>query len=60
MPLNDPRSYRLNSDKLIKTGFKNNFNVDKAIDEIIEKHNNKELIEHDSCYTVRWMKHLRL
>ena len=58
MPLVDPRSYRLNSEKLIKTGFKNNFNVDNAIDEIIEKYNNKELIEHDSFYTVKWMKHL--
>ncbi len=58
MPLVDPRSYRLNSDKLVKTGFKNNFSVDQAIDEIIKRYNDKALIEHDSFYTVKWMKHL--
>lgn len=34
-PSNDPRSYRLNSDKLLKTGFKKNFNVDNAISELL-------------------------
>ena len=31
---NDPRSYRLNSDKLVSTGFKPEFSVDNAIEEI--------------------------
>ena len=60
MPLNDKRSYRLNSDKLLSTGFKKNFSIDQAIDEIIDKYNSKELIERDNCYTVKWMKNLNL
>ena len=57
---NDPRSYRQNSDKLVNTGFKQEFGVDFAINEIIEAYNNKELIESDQCYTVKWMKDLNL
>jgi nucleoside-diphosphate-sugar epimerase len=57
---NDPRSYRQNSDKLLNTGFKQEFGVDYAINEIIEAYNNKELIESDQCYTVKWMKNLNL
>ena len=34
-PSNDPRSYRLNSDKLLSTGFKPKYNVKYAIKEII-------------------------
>ena len=33
---NDPRSYRQNSDKLIGTGFSQNYTIENAIDEIIE------------------------
>ena len=33
---NDPRSYRLNSDKLLRTGFKPSYTVQHAITEIIE------------------------
>lgn len=57
---NDPRSYRQNSDKLLNTGFKQEFGVDYAINEIIEAFNKKELIESDQCYTVKWMKNLNL
>ena len=57
---NDPRSYRQNSDKLLNTGFKQEFGVDYAINEIIEAYNKKELIESDQCYTVKWMKNLNL
>jgi nucleoside-diphosphate-sugar epimerase len=57
---NDPRSYRQNSDKLLNTGFLQEFGVDYAINEIIEAYNNKELIESDQCYTVKWMKNLNL
>jgi nucleoside-diphosphate-sugar epimerase len=53
---NDPRSYRQCSDKLIETGFEQKFNVDNAIDEISEAFYNKNLIDDDSCYTVKWMK----
>ena len=57
---NDPRSYRQNSDKLINTGFNQEFGVDYAIDELINAFNNGKLIETDSCYTVKTMKNLKL
>ena len=56
----DPRSYRQNSDKLIATGFKRNFSVKDAIEEIKDKFENKRFIESDRCYTVKWMKTLNL
>ena len=53
---NDPRSYRQCSDKLIETGFEQKFNVDNAIDEISDAFYNNNLVDDDSCYTVKWMK----
>ena len=44
---NDPRSYRLNSDKLIETGFKPKKNVSKAIDEIILSYRDGKIDDHD-------------
>ena len=57
---NDPRSYRQNSDKLQATGFLPKYSVDTAIEEVIEKYHCGELVDQDQCYTVRWMKHLKL
>jgi nucleoside-diphosphate-sugar epimerase len=57
---NDPRSYRQNSDKLLNTGFKQEYGVDYAINEIIDAYNDKKLVESDTCYTVKWMKNLNL
>ena len=59
-PTKDIRSYRQNSDKLLKTGFRKKFGVNKAIDEIIEKYNQGLIIEKESCYTVNWMKIMKL
>ena len=53
---NDPRSYRQNSDKLIATGFKQNYNVENAIDEIIEKYNIGVLEDKDINYNIKMMK----
>jgi nucleoside-diphosphate-sugar epimerase len=53
---NDPRSYRQNSDKLLATGFKPKFNIDDAIDEIIQKFNSGELDDQDIYYNIRMMK----
>jgi nucleoside-diphosphate-sugar epimerase len=53
---NDPRSYRQCSDKLIETGFEQKFNIDNAIDEISNAFYDKNLIDDDSCNTVKWMK----
>ena len=56
----DPRSYRQNSDKLLLTGFKKKFSVFEAIEELKEKYENKKFIESNRCYTVKWMKELKL
>mgnify|MGYP000865302856 FL=1 len=60
LPVNDIRSYRLNSDKLLNTGFKKEKSVNNAIDEIVKNFNDGKLVEKDSYYTVKWMKHLKI
>lgn len=57
---NDPRSYRQNSDKLIATGFKQKASVAKAIDDVVDAYKSAKFVDNDQCYTVRWMKHLKL
>jgi nucleoside-diphosphate-sugar epimerase len=52
----DPRSYRINSDKLLATGFRPQKNVDAAIDELIEKYQKGILKDEDRWYNLRWMK----
>tara|TARA_B100000886_G_scaffold283409_1_gene207697 strand:- start:2915 stop:3868 length:954 start_codon:yes stop_codon:yes gene_type:complete len=53
---NDPRSYRQDSSKLLKTGFKPKYTIDDAIDQIISAYESGDLVDHESCYTVKWMK----
>jgi nucleoside-diphosphate-sugar epimerase len=55
---NDPRSYRLNADKLLSTGFKPIFKVVDAIQEIIEAYNSGRLKDADGCYNIRTMKQI--
>jgi len=55
-PSNDPRSYRINSDKLLATGFRPKKTVDDAIREIIEKYRSGELKDEDRFYNLRWME----
>lgn len=57
---NDPRSYRLNSDKLLLTGFKPQFTVQTAIDEITENYNKGILKDEDKYYNLKIMKELGL
>ena len=57
---NDPRSYRQDSSKLLDTGFKPEFSVLDAINDIANAYNKKELPEGDNCYTVKWMKKINL
>ena len=57
---NDPRSYRQDSSKLLSTGFKPKFGVQNAIDEITEAFNQDNLPDGENCYTVKWMKQLKL
>ncbi len=53
---NDPRSYRQNSDKLIGTGFSQNYTIENAIDEIIEKFRSGALTDKDIYYNIKMMK----
>lgn len=53
---NDPRSYRVNSDKLLATGFKPKKSVEIAIQEIIEKYKCGVLKDEDHFYNLRWME----
>jgi nucleoside-diphosphate-sugar epimerase len=57
---NDPRSYRQNSDKLISTGFKFQYNVDNAIEEIISKYKTNKLEDKEIYYNLKIMKNLKL
>lgn len=53
---NDPRSYRINSDKLIATGFKPKKNIDNAIQEIISHYKKGLLVNEDRFYNLKWMQ----
>ena len=57
---NDPRSYRQNSAKLLATGFRPEYCVQKAIDEISKAFKSGILPDGENCYTVKWMKQLEL
>lgn len=52
----DPRSYRVNSDKLLKTGFRPKKTVNDAIVEIVGKYKEGTLKDEDFYYNLRWMK----
>ena len=58
--IKDIRSYRQNSDKLIKTGFKRIYSIDNAIDELHKFFLKKNFKDHNSFYTVKWMKKLKI
>jgi len=55
-PSNDPRSYRVNSDKLLAAGFKPKKKVEDAICEIIEKYREGVLKDEDRYYNLRSMQ----
>ena len=55
---NDPRSYRLDSSKLLNTGFYPENCISDAIDEIIIAYKNGSLVDKDQWHTVNWMKSL--
>ena len=59
-PSNDPRSYRINSDKLLKTGFKPSKNVDGAIQEMIDLYRNGSLEDTEENYNLKWMEKHKL
>jgi nucleoside-diphosphate-sugar epimerase len=53
---NDPRSYRINSDKLLSTGFAPQWGVDNAIEELVSRYSKGDLFESRKWYNVAWMK----
>ena len=53
---NDPRSYRINSDKLLATGYVPKKTVDSAICEIITEFRAGNLKDEDHFYNLRWME----
>jgi nucleoside-diphosphate-sugar epimerase len=53
---NDPRSYRQDSTKLLKTGFKPKCNIENGIKDVIEAYNAGMLKDEDRCYNIRAMK----
>jgi len=57
---NDNRSYRLDSGKLLATGFSPEKGIDDAISELKVKFENNELIEKTEWFTVKTMKQLGL
>ncbi len=53
---NDPRSYRVNSDKLLATGFRPKKDVETAITEMIDKFRGGALRDEDRYYNLKWMQ----
>ena len=53
---NDPRSYRVNSDRILDTGFKPKKGVEIAIQEIIEKYNTGVLKDEEKFHNLKWMQ----
>jgi len=54
-PSNDPRSYRVNSDRLLATGFRPRRTIDDAISEIVAAYQRGVLKEEDRWHNLRWM-----
>lgn len=59
-PSNDPRSYRINSDKLMAAGFVPKKNVDTAIAEIIDAYQKGELVDQPRYHNLKWMQEQKL
>ncbi len=53
---NDPRSYRLNSDRLLATGFRPEFRVADAIREVADAYRAGKLADEDNSYNIKAMK----
>lgn len=57
---NDPRSYRLNSDKLLNAGFRPKRTVADAIKDLYGRFASGELKDKDECHNIKTLKRLRL
>ena len=59
-PSNDPRSYRLCSDRLLGAGFAPTRNVAKAVSELADAYRKGTLADRPSWHNVNWMKEQHL
>lgn len=57
---NDIRSYRLNSDRLLKTGFKPKKGVRTAIQELAAAYKAGKIKDTEDCHNVKWMMKNRI
>lgn len=57
-PSNDPRSYRLDSSKLLATGFSPKRSVSQAIEELIKYFHEGVLRDDGTSHNVKWMRKL--
>lgn len=55
-PSNDPRSYRMCSDKLANAGFLPKFTVLDAISDLKRAFKNNLISDHENCHNLIWMK----
>lgn len=55
-PSDDPRSYAVNSDRLLATGFAPTRNVQIAVRDIVAAAHDGRLIDEPICYNVKWMQ----
>lgn len=56
LPSNDPRSYRVNSDRLLKAGFKPRKTVSDAIDEICAAYHDGKIKDEERFHNLKWMQ----
>jgi len=56
LPSNDPRSYRVNSDRLLAAGFRPKKSVRHAIDEICAAYAAGLLKEEERWHNLKWMQ----
>ncbi len=56
---NDPRSYRLNSNKLLSAGFKQKYGIIDATKEIIKAFESEKLKDDENSYNIKTMKRLK-
>ena len=54
-PSDDPRSYRINSDKILAAGFRPKKTVSNAISEVAEAYRSGALKNEDRFYCLKWM-----
>ena len=59
-PSNDPRSYRINSDRLLNTGFKPKKCVQDAINEIGDAYRSNALVNATHFHNLKWMQENQL